>query len=80
MLLFNYRTKIWIKITQDKTSRAGLTEEEKTKGIAITDKKNLSGQFFVRTISFSEQFFCPEIFCVRTKGYLPPSIILPILL
>ena len=69
MLLLNYRTKIWTKIMQDKTSRAGWTEK-KSRALLTQTKKNWSGQFFcqdnflVRTIFLSGQFFCPDIFFV----------------
>ena len=44
-------------------SRAGWTEQtkQKTKGVANTDKNNLSGQYFC-----SEIFFCPDNFFVQT--------------
>ena len=56
MLLLNYQTKIWTKITQDKKSRAGWTEKKKKKGIANADN------FFVRTI-----FFCLDKRAFTTK-------------
>ena len=70
MPLLNYRTKIWTKITQHKNQEAD--GQKQTKGIANTDKKKLSGQFFARTIFFvrtiflSGQIFCRDNFFVRT--------------
>ena len=44
MLLLNYQTKIWTKITQDKKPRAGETEKIKIiKGISNAEEKKLSG-------------------------------------
>ena len=82
MLLLNYCAKIWTKITPDKNQEQ-YGQTKKTKGIANTDKKNLSGQFFcadnffVRTIFFRQTIFCPDNFFLQTKGHLPPSRILP---
>ena len=59
MPLLNYRTKIWTKLLQTKIKSQ--MDRKKTKGIANADKKNLSGQFYVRT-----NFFCPDNFFDRT--------------
>ena len=50
-----------------------INEDNKIKGIANTDKKNVSGQFFCReffsrTISMYGQFFCPYNFLSGKKG------------
>ena len=64
MLLLNYWTKIWTKITQAKKSRARWTEKrQQNKGIANADKQNWSGQFFC-----PDNFFVLTIFLFGQKG------------
>ena len=72
MLLLNYRTKIWTKITQDKKSRAGWTEK-KSRALLTQTKRLCLDNFFVRTIFLSGQFFCPDNFFV-SPIFFPDNI------